>query len=119
MYTHIHKFGLFLITSVTRLMDRVCCVSHGVCVCKAYVYVYTQERIRTAQTSFGLFSRVDPQLERDAASKLVAVTVSLDVAGRDLALHVHIGVQRDVQELDGHQRLRVVHLWWRVSITSL
>lgn len=53
---------------------------------------------------------VDPQLERHPPSKLVSFAACGNVVGVDLALDVDVLVDGDVQELDCHQRLRVVHL---------
>lgn len=53
---------------------------------------------------------VDPQLERHPPSKLVSFASDGNVVGVDLALDVDVLVDGDVQELDCHQRLRVVHL---------
>lgn len=53
---------------------------------------------------------VDPQLERHPPSKLVSFASDGNVVGMDLALDVDVLVDGDVQELDCHQRLRVVHL---------
>lgn len=53
---------------------------------------------------------VDPQLERHSTGKLVSFTSLWDVVGLDLALDVDVLIGGDVKELDGNQRLRVVHL---------
>lgn len=53
---------------------------------------------------------VDPQLERHSSSELVPFVSGGNVVGVDLALDVDVLVGSDVQELDGDQRLRVVHL---------
>lgn len=53
---------------------------------------------------------VDPQLERHSSSKLVPFTSDGNVVGVDLALNVDILIGSNVKELDGNQRLRVVHL---------
>lgn len=57
-----------------------------------------------------LVNSVDPQLERHSSSKLVSFTSSGNVVGVDLALDVDILIGSNVKELDGNQRLRVVHL---------
>lgn len=54
---------------------------------------------------------VDPQLERHSSGKFVPLTSSGNVVGINLALNVDILIDSDVKELDGNQRLRVVHLW--------
>lgn len=53
---------------------------------------------------------VDPQLERHSTGKLVSFTSFGDVVGLDLALDVDVLIDGDVKELNGNQRLRVVHL---------
>ena len=57
-----------------------------------------------------LVNRVDPQLERHSSSELVSFGPSGNVVGVDLALDVDVLIDGDVKELDGNQRLRVVHL---------
>lgn len=57
-----------------------------------------------------LVNRVDPQLERHSSSELVSFSPSGNVVGVDLALDVDVLIDGDVKELDGNQRLRVVHL---------
>jgi len=57
-----------------------------------------------------LVNRVDPQLERHSSSKLVSFSPRRNVVGVDLALDVDVLIDSDVKELDGNQRLRVVHL---------
>lgn len=56
-----------------------------------------------------LFS-VDPQLERYPSGKLVSFTSNGNVSGVDPALNVDIFIGSNVKELNGNQRLRVVHL---------
>lgn len=53
---------------------------------------------------------VDPQLERHSSSKLVSLTSNRNVVGVDPALDIDILIGSNVKELDGNQRLRVVHL---------
>ena len=65
--------------------------------------IFRRERV-------GLFVGVDPQLEGDSPSELVPFTSLGNVIGVDLALNVNIFVGGNVKELDGNQRLRVVHL---------
>lgn len=62
---------------------------------------------------------VDPQLERHSSSKLVSVTSHGNVVGVDLALDIDILIGSNVKELDGNQRLRVVHLQKKISGTAL
>lgn len=53
---------------------------------------------------------VDPQLEGHSPSELVSFTSDGNAVGVDLAFDVDIFVAGDVKELDGDQRLGVVHL---------
>lgn len=53
---------------------------------------------------------VDPQLERHSSGELVSFTSDGNVVGVDLALDVDVLIGSNVKELDGNQRLRVVHL---------
>lgn len=57
-----------------------------------------------------LVNSVDPKLERHSSGKLVSFTSLGNVVGVDLALNVDILIGSNVKELDGNQRLRVVHL---------
>ena len=57
-----------------------------------------------------LVDSVDPQLERHSSGKLVSVTSNGNVVGVDPALDVDILIGSNIKELDGDQRLRVVHL---------
>lgn len=56
---------------------------------------------------------VDTELEGHAAGELVPLVIRGDVGGIDPAFHIHLHVGGHVQELDGHQGLRVVHLGQR------
>lgn len=62
---------------------------------------------------------VDPQLEGHPSGKLVPLVSEGNVVGVDLALDVDILIGGDVEELDGNQRLRVVHLRGTDPGTSL
>lgn len=62
---------------------------------------------------------VDPQLEGHSSGKLVPLVSEGNVVGVDLALDVDILIGSDVKELDGNQRLRVVHLRGTDPGTSL
>lgn len=53
---------------------------------------------------------VDPQFERHFSSKLVSFTPRRNVVGDDPALDVDVFIEGYVEELDGNQRLGVVHL---------
>lgn len=53
---------------------------------------------------------VDPQFERHPSGKLVPFTPSGNVVGVNLALDVDVFILSGVKELDGNQRLRIVHL---------
>lgn len=56
---------------------------------------------------------VDAEFEGHAAGKLVSLVVRGDVGRVDPAFYVHLHVGGHVQELHGHQGLRVVHLGQR------
>lgn len=60
--------------------------------------------------SLALVSGVDPYPEHHLASKLILFLFHRDASSRDLALHINVGVGGDVEELNCHQRLGVVHL---------
>lgn len=59
---------------------------------------------------------VDPQLEGHSSGKLVSFAPLGDVVGVDLTLDADVLVGGDVEELDGNQRLRVVHLQRRDAL---
>lgn len=66
-------------------------------------FIFREEKVN-------LVVDVDPQLERHSSSELVPIASDGNVVGVDLALNVDVLVGGDVEELDGNQRLRVVHL---------
>lgn len=59
-------------------------------------------RERRGGREINLIVGVDPQLEGHSSGKLVSFTSSGNVVGVDLTLHVHVLIQGDVLELDGH-----------------
>lgn len=58
---------------------------------------------------------VDAEFEGHTASELVSLIVCGDVGSIDAAFHIHLHIGGHIQELHGHQGLRVVHLGQRKS----
>lgn len=82
------------------------------CVCGAVHFVFLVGFLvfLEGRVKVNLVIGVDPQLERHSSRELVPFVSGGNVVGVDLALDVDVLVGRDVQELDGDQRLGVVHL---------
>lgn len=53
---------------------------------------------------------VDAEFEGHTASELVSLIVCGDVGSIDAAFHIHLHIGGHIQELHGHQGLRVVHV---------
>lgn len=58
----------------------------------------------------GISGFVDAKFEGHSAGKLVSLIICGDVGRVDAAFHVHLHVRGHIQELHGHQGLRVVHM---------